>query len=450
MNVKAGAPIDVDRVRPHFLFPENGRIVTNNAASTQPPRELLELLHTLAPQYENVHRGQSTASHTMTTLFEDAYDTIAQFIGAPDRSNIVVTRNTTEANNAVMYSLMTEFRSGDNLVTTMMEHNSNYVPWYALCHDILPGFQRHVEYRIARFDRETGALDLAHLASLIDSRTKLVCCTGASNFLGTRNPLPVVRELASASGYVQPDGHPGSYLLIDAAQLVPSTFVDVGVLDCDFLSFSCHKTLAPFGVGVLYGKRHLLGRMRPFLYGGDMIATGQVTPEHVEYNELPWKFAAGTPSILGTIVSAQALRLIVDLALTPDQPRRFGQPGPLERADVETAMGRIREYTRQLTAHAFDVLERVPGLTIYGPKDASHRTSLVAFNIEGRDPFDVADALNRRGVESRAGCHCATLAHRALDLSPPASCRLSFYFYNSLNEVDRACRAVAAIARGDG
>jgi cysteine desulfurase/selenocysteine lyase len=158
-----------------------------------------------------------------------------------------------------------------------MEHNSNYVPWYGLCRDILPGFGRHVEYRIARFDPETGALDLSHLASLIDERTKLVCCTGASNFLGTRNPIADVRTLASMSGYIQPSGRPGSYLLVDGAQLAPSTFIDVGELDVDFFSFSCHKMLAPFGAGVLYAKRHLLEAMRPFLYGGDMIATGQVT-----------------------------------------------------------------------------------------------------------------------------------------------------------------------------
>jgi cysteine desulfurase/selenocysteine lyase len=441
------APIDVDRVRRHFLFPEAGRLVTNNAASTQPPRELLDLFHTLAPEYENVHRGQSTASRRTTALFESAYDTIAQFIGAADRSNIVITRNTTEAHNAVMYSLMTEFRSGDNVVTTSMEHNSNYVPWYALCRDILPAFGRHVDYRIARFDPETGALDLSHLASLIDERTKLVCCTGASNFLGTRNPIATVRALTSMSGYMQPDGRSGSYLLVDGAQLAPSTFIDVTELDVDFFSFSCHKMLAPFGAGVLYAKRHLLDAMRPFLYGGDMIAAGRVTAQLVQYNDLPWKFAAGTPNILGTIVSAHALRLLVDLALTPGELRRFQQSTPLERNDVAAAMTRIKEHTRRLTERALDLLGRVPGLKIYGPRAPSHRTSLVAFNIPGRDPFAIAEALNDRGVESRAGCHCATLAHHALGLSPPASCRISFYIYNTLDEVERACCAVAAVAR---
>ena len=183
-----------------------------------------------------------------------------------------------------MYSLLTEFRDGDNVVTTLMEHNSNYVPWYGMCREILPRLGRRVECRLARFDPVTGELDLAHLASLIDARTKLVCCTGASNFLGTRPDLAAVRALAGASGYAQPNGERRSYLLVDGAQLVPGSFVDVRALDVDFLAFSFHKLLAPFGVGVLYAKQHLLEAMLPFLYGGDMIAEGQVFPDRVGYN----------------------------------------------------------------------------------------------------------------------------------------------------------------------
>ena len=270
--------VDVQAIRRHFTFGEAGRIPTNNAASTQPPRELLALYRSLAPGYENVHRGQSTASQQMTALFEESYDTIAQFIGAPGRASIALYRNTTEAINAVMYSLLTEFRDGDNVVTTMMEHNSNYVPWYALGREILPRLGRRAEYRLARFDPDTGELDLDHLASLIDSRTKLVCCTGASNFLGTRNPLGTIRALADASGYRQPDGERRSYLLVDAAQLVPGSFVDVQALDVNYLAFSFHKIMAPFGVGVLYAREHLLRASLPFLYGGDMIAEGRVFP----------------------------------------------------------------------------------------------------------------------------------------------------------------------------
>jgi len=444
----ASGPLDVEAVRSHFVFPQAGRILANNAASTQPPRELLALYQTLAPGYENVHRGQSTASQQITGMFEGAYDTIAEFIRAPGRASIALYRNTTEAINAVMYSLLTEFRDGDNVVTTLMEHNSNYVPWYGMCREILPRLGRRVECRLARFDPVTGELDLAHLASLIDARTKLICCTGASNFLGTRTPLATVRALADASGYRQPDGDRRSRLLIDTAQLVPGSFVDVQALGADYLAFSFHKMLAPFGIGVLYARDHLLASSLPFLYGGDMIAEGQVSPERVGYNALPWKYSAGTPNILGAIVSAQALRLLVDLALTPDRPAYFGTGRPFEQSVVRTAMSRVCQWNQQLTSRALAGLGTIRGLTIYGPRDPARRTSLVAFNLAGRDPVSVAEALNRAGVESRAGCHCATLAHHALGLDPPASCRLSFYLYNTTAEIDQAVAAVAAIAGG--
>lgn len=441
-------PWDIHAIRRHFVFPEHGRVVTNNAASTQPPRELLQLYQTLAPAYDNVHRGQSDASQITTERFEAAYDDIARFVGAPSRRNVVVVRNTTEAHNTVMYALMSEFRDGDNVVTTMMEHNSNYVPWYAMCIDILPRFGRRVEYRLARFNPATGDLDVGHLASLIDERTKLVCCTGASNFFGTKNPLEAVRTLANRSGYRQPTGERRSYVLVDGAQLVPSTFVDFQALDVDFLSFSFHKMLAPFGVGALIAKEHLLDASLPFLYGGDMIAEGRVTSDYVEYNDLPWKYAAGTPNILGTIVGAQALRLLIDLALSPQRPLYFETQRPIEQADVRGAMQRIGEWTRQLTAHALDRLSMVPGITIYGPRNAARRSALVAFNVAGRNPMELAQGLNEQGVESRAGCHCATLAHQALNLDTPASCRLSFYLYNTLEEVDRAVDALHAVLGG--
>ena len=450
---KAGAamaPIDVRAVRRHFLFPGRGRIALNNAASTQPPRELLALYASLGPDYENVHRGQSAASAAMTARFEESFDTIARFIGAPGRAGIALYRNTTEAINAVMYSLLTEFRDGDNVVTTLMEHNSNYVPWYALCREILPRFGRRVQCRLARFDPVSGELDLGHLASLIDARTKLVCCTGASNFLGTRNPLGAVRALADASGYHQPNGERRSWLLIDGAQLVPGSFTDVLALDADYLAFSFHKLLAPFGVGVLYAREQLLNPALPFLYGGDMIAEGRVFPNHVEYNALPWKYSAGTPNILGAVVSAQALRILLDLALTPKRPAYFGTARPVERDAVQAAMTRVAAWNQMLTSRALDGLGGIDGITIYGPRDAARRTSLVAFNLAGRDPVSVAQALNEAGIESRAGCHCATLAHHALGLTPPASCRLSFYMYNTHDEVDRAVDAVAAIAAGRG
>jgi cysteine desulfurase/selenocysteine lyase len=437
--------VDVRRVRAHFDFARTGRVVTNNAATTQAPRELLDLYRALVPQYENVHRGQSAASRRTTAAFEESYDTVAAWVNAPSRRCVAMYRNTTEAVNAVMYGLLTEVRDGDNVVTTLMEHNSNFVPWYALCREILPRFGRSVECRVARFDHATGTLDLDHLAELVDERTKLVAVTGASNFLGTKPPLDAVRAVARGSGYRQPDGERGSLLLVDAAQLVPSTPVDVQALDVDYLAFSFHKMLAPFGVGVLVGKERLLAQGRPFLYGGDMIAEGQVAPDRVAYNDLPWKYAAGTPNILGVIASAQALRLTLDLVLDEAQ-RWFGSPRPIEQAAVRAAMGRVGAHTRQLTARALDGLRDVEGITLYGPADAAARSPLVAFNVTGVNPLDLAVALDELGVEARAGCHCATLAHRDLGLTPPASCRLSFALYTSTEDVDRAVQAVATVA----
>ena len=438
--------LDVDRIRQHFDLARSGRVVTNNAASTQPPRQLLDLYRSLIPNYENVHRGQSTASLRTTELFEASYDTIAGWLNAPSRRSIATYRNTTEAHNAVMYSLLTEFRDGDNIVTTMLEHNSNFVPWYALCREILPQFGRQVECRVARFDRTTGELDLGHLASLVDSRTKLICCTGGSNFLGTKPPIQIVRDIANGSGYQQPNGERRSRLLVDGAQLVPSSRVDVRELDVDYLSFSFHKFMAPFGVGVLYAKEHLLAESRPFLYGGDMIADGGVSVDHVDYNELPWKYSAGTPNILGVIVSAQALRLAVDLVGAAGPTTYFRNNEAIPPAAVATTMSAINTHTQQLARRAIDLLGGIPGLTIHGPADAQYRSPLVAFTVDGWDPVVLAEALNRVGVESRAGCHCAALAHRHLGIT--ASCRFSFYLYNTMADVERAVGAVRDLVAG--
>ena len=361
MTAFQGAELDTHRIRAHFDLARSGRIVTNNAASTQPPRQLLDLYRSLVPSYDNVHRGQSTASQRTTEMFEESYDTIAGWLNAPGRRSIATYRNTTEAHNAVMYSLLTEFRDGDNIVTTMMEHNSNFVPWYALCREILPRLGRNVECRVARFDHLTGELDLDHLASLVDSRTKLVCCTGASNFLGTKPPLRSIRQIADHSGYLQPDGECRSRLLVDGAELVPSSHVDVQDLDVDYLSFSFHKFLAPFGVGVLYAKEHLLTRSLPFLYGGDVIAEGRVAPTQVEYSDLPWKYSAGTPNILGLIVSAQALRFAVDLMAVAGRPAYFRTNLPVPPAAVAATMGAIGEHTRRLTCLAMEALATIPG-----------------------------------------------------------------------------------------
>jgi cysteine desulfurase/selenocysteine lyase len=270
--------------------------------------------------------------------------------------------------------------------------------------------------------------------------------TGASNFLGTKPPLDRVRQIASASGYRRPDGDTGSLLLVDAAQLAPSSIIDVAELDVDYLAFSFHKVLAPFGVGVLYARESLLERSLPFLYGGDMIAEGRVSSEHVEYNQLPWKFVAGTPNVLGVIASAQALRLLVDLALNPVEPW-FGNPRPLSRPGVESAMDLVHRHVRGLTDRAIERAQAIPGVRVYGPGAGVPRSPLLAFSVSGLDPRAVATALDERGIEARAGCHCATLAHLDLGLTPPASCRLSFAAYTSPEDVERALDALERVVR---
>ncbi|MFC7496906.1 MULTISPECIES: aminotransferase class V-fold PLP-dependent enzyme [unclassified Nocardioides] len=437
--------LDVEAMRAHFDFPATGRVVTNNAATTQTPRELIDLYRRLSPWYEGVHRGQSTASQRMTERFEESYDTIATWINAPSRRTIATYRNTTEAINAVMYSQLSEFRDGDNVVTTLMEHNSNFVPWYALAGEVLPRLGRSVECRLARFDHDTGELDLDHLAGLVDARTKLVCVSGASNFLGTKPPLRRIRAIADAGGYLQPTGQRGSMLLVDAAQLAPTTPVDVQDLGVDYLAFSFHKLLAPFGVGVLYAREALLERSLPFLYGGDMVADGKVRPDRVEYGALPWKFAAGTPNVLGVIASAQALRLLADLALD-DGSRRFESSSPLPREDVIAAMSRVNRHVTDLTERALARTDGIPGLRTYGPPAGTARSPLLAFTVSGTDPRALAEALDEEGVEARAGCHCASLAHWDLGLDP-GTCRLSFAAYTNEQDVDRAVDALAAIVR---
>ena len=271
--------------------------------------------------------------------------------------------------------------------------------------------------------------------------------TGASNFLGTKPPLDRVRQIATASGYPR-RARRGDQRVAGPGRRRPARPDQPhrrGRLDVDYLAFSFHKVLAPFGVGILYAREALLERSLPFLYGGDMIAEGQVTLGHVEYNQLPWKYVAGTPNVLGVIASAQALRLLVDLALDPPHPGS-ATPNPSPAPHVETAMALVQHHVRGLTDHALDRAHRSPGYTIYGPPPGHPRSPLMAFNVHGLDPRAVADALDNRGIEARAGCHCATLAHLDLGLTRPAADSASPPT-PAEHDVDRALDALERVVR---
>ena len=405
--------------------------------------------------------------------------------------------------NLVMRSLENEFRNGDNIVTTLLEHNSNYVPWYAL-QNILARRGIDIELRVAGFDPLTGELDIDQLASMVDSKTKLVTTTGASNFLGYKPDLNRIGDIAHSSGYQQPrlDSFRGSYFLVDGAQLVPGTPVDVQKINCDFLAWSFHKMGLPLGVGGLYGKKEVLESMDPFLYGGDMIS--DVKLGKVEYNDLPWKFTAGTPNILGIAATGRGISYMINMGLgnlfikgkisEPERIAKEGRqlvtdilmntprgdfeitkqltdaennlydqfeeidPDRLEvfddanerlmatRSVVTEAMTNIMQHEEKLTQAAIDSLSKIPGVKLYGPRNAEQRSGLIAFSLEGMQHQNLAFELNRKGIEARNGTHCASLAHEALELD--GTVRLSFYVYNSMDEVEKAVAAVDEIAKG--
>ena len=248
--------------------------------------------------------------------------------------------------------------------------------------------------------------------------------------------------LGMQSGYEHSNGLRGSYTLIDGSQLVPHTFTDVERMNIDFLAWSFHKMLAPVGVGGLFVRGEILEKLRPFQYGGDMIAEGKVSPEKVEYSELPWRFTAGTPNIIGTILAGEATAIIADIVLGKES-----SPAVSKRERIEKAMRAIQEYEEYLTQYLIDELTSIKGVTVYGPKDASRRTAAVSFNIAGKNAVDIAKQLDKKKIESRAGCHCATLAHHYLEINPPASCRISPYFYNTVGEMEYVVEAIKEISR---
>jgi selenocysteine lyase/cysteine desulfurase len=506
--------LDTEVIRKHFPFlqenveikaccPNNSkRIVVDNTASTQLPLPLLQNVINSAFTYANIHRGEYTASLHTSYEFERAYNIAANLVNARSWREIIFGRNTTEMINLVMRALQDDFRDGDNIVVTRLEHNSNYVPWYGLQQGLAKRqYPVKIDIRVVNFEKDTAQLDMKELESSVDDRTKLVAATGGSNFMGVRPDTKRIGEIAHESGYQQPGGFAGSYFLVDGAQLVPSAPVDVQVIDCDFLAWSFHKMSIPLGVGGLYTKSEIIESLPPFLYGGDMI--DEVAEGDVTFKERPWRYTAGTPNILGTIASGCGICFLINLGLgnlflenkvTEDEkieligrkietemllntprgdfeidytvPEEYSSEWEqyLERHSevktalkdqnmrligvrhaVETAMRNIQAHEEEITQHAIDCLSKIPNVSIYGPKDAKQRVGLVAFNINGLEPNDVAQRLDKYGVEMRSGTHCACLAHRHLGIE--GSVRMSFYVYNTLEEVNEVVHAVSEVSK---
>ncbi|MBI4090045.1 MAG: cysteine desulfurase, partial [Candidatus Kerfeldbacteria bacterium] len=354
----------------------------------------------------NVHRGIYTVSEEATELYEAARKKLAKFIHAWSEREIVFTRNATEAINLVAYAWgRANVRKGDNVVISLMEHHSNIVPWQMMANNA------NGELRIANVDK-LGQIDLKQLERLITRRTKLVAVTGMSNVLGTMPPIEKIARMAHRKG---------ALVLVDGAQSVAHVPTDVQKLGIDLMAISGHKMLGPSGIGALWARQELLEAMPPFLGGGDMIR--EVTLESSTWNDVPWKFEAGTPNVVGAVGLGAAIDYLNKLGMT-----------------------NVHRHEQALTAYALKRLRTFKGVTVYGPLDARQKSGMIAFNVEGVHPHDLATLLDREGVAIRSGHHCAQPLLRNV-FNVMATARMSFSVYTTKRDIDQC---VAAIEKAKG
>lgn len=380
-------------------------VYLDSAATSLKPRRVIDALSEhYCLRSANVHRGIYTIAEEATEAYETARAKVARFINAASVEEVVFTHGTTESINMVALSWGQEnLRTGDEVIVSDLEHHANLVPWQQICRRT-GAVLRHVRLT------EDGEIDLEHFEELLSERTRIVAISGGSNVLGTIPPLKEIVRLAHEAGAI---------VLVDGAQSVPHRGCDVQDLECDFLAFSGHKMCGPEGVGVLYGRRELLEAMPPLYTGGEMVK--KVTRTDASWNDLPWKFEAGTPPV----AMAVALGAAVDY---------------LESVGFDF----IRQHERAITAYAYERLSELPGLRIWGPPP-ERRGAVIAFSVDGVHPHDVAQYLDRFGIGVRAGHHCAQPLHELLGLR--ATTRASFYFYNLTEEVDRLVEALRETIR---
>jgi cysteine desulfurase/selenocysteine lyase len=401
----AESALDVRADFPIFERRPGGRelIYLDSGATAQKPRVVIEAqAEHLRSHNANVHRGVYALAQEADAAYDDARKRVAAFVGG-DRRTTIFTKNVTEAINLVAYSWgRVNVGPGDAVLITQMEHHANLVPWQVLCRD------RGAELRYLEVD-ERGELSLAQLdAELARGDVKLLAFAHVSNVLGTINPVAEMTARARAAGAIT---------LVDGAQAVPQLPVDVGALGADFYAWTGHKAVGPTGIGVLHGRSELLDAMEPFLTGGDMIAS--VDFQSVTWNELPYKFEAGTPPIAEAVGLGAAVDYLAALG-----------------------MERVREHERSLTAYMLQRLGDVPGLRVVGPPEAENRGGLASFTVEGIHPHDVAELADRGGVCIRAGHHCAQPLMRCLGVG--ATARASVGVYNTRADIDALIAALQA------
>ncbi|UCF28007.1 MAG: cysteine desulfurase [Chloroflexota bacterium] len=410
-SIKPADVLDIERIRIDFpilsreVKPGVPVIYLDSTATAQKPIKVLAAMDNYYRlSNANIHRGIHFLAEEATALYEDARKIIARFINAPSARQIIFTRNTTESINLVAQSWgRSNLEAGDVVILTEMEHHSNLVPWQILA------AERNIKLEFIPVD-ERGLLDLDEYHHLLDLEPKIVAFTQMSNVLGTINP---------AAEMIQSAHDAGALTLIDAAQSVPHFPVDVQELDADFLVFSGHKMCGPTGVGVLYGKKHLLEDMPPFLGGGDMIK--KVELRNFIPNSLPHKFEAGTPAIAEAVGLGAAVEYLDEIGLD-----------------------NIAAQEHVVVDYALERLSEVPGVSVYGP-EAKDRGGVTAFNLDGVHAHDVAQILDGDGIAVRAGHHCAMPLHDKLQI--PASTRASYYLYNSISDVDKLIESIYRVKK---
>jgi cysteine desulfurase/selenocysteine lyase len=399
--------LDVRRIREDFPIlarKVHGKPLAylDNAATTQKPRAVIDrIVHYYAEENSNVHRGVHHLSEVATDAFEKARETVRAFLGAAETSEIIFTRGTTEGINLVARSFAApRLSEGDEILITAMEHHSNIVPWQLICGE------KGARLRVAPID-ERGEVVLDQFEAAITEKTKLVAMVHVSNALGTINPAERMIEIAHAKGVP---------VLVDGAQAVPHLAVNVRELGADFYVFSGHKVFGPTGIGVLYGTREILEPMPPFQGGGDMILS--VSFEKTSYNELPYRFEAGTPNIAGAIGLGAALDYVSAIGLD-----------------------RIAAWEDDLLAYGTARLLEVPGLRLIGT--AARKASVLSFVLEGVHPHDIGTILDREGVAVRTGHHCAQPVMKFFGV--PATARASLAFYNDRQDIDALVRGLGKV-----
>lgn len=394
---------DVETVRKDFPILETtvyGKplVYLDNGATSQKPELVIEVLEQYYKnENANVHRGVHYLSQLATDHYEVARETIQNYLNAAYPEEVIFTKGTTDGINLLAFSIGQTLEEGDEIIISAMEHHSNIVPWQMLCE------RQGCVLKVAPINKK-GELEMDAFKALLNAKTKIVSITHISNTLGTINP---VKEIIRLSHEV------GALTIIDGAQSIQHMKIDVQELDCDFYVFSGHKVFGPTGTGVLYGKKDILGNLPPYQGGGDMIE--KVTFEKTTYNELPFRFEAGTPNIAGAIGLAAAFQYLNTL--------------PIDE---------IALYEKELQQYAQEQLSEIGGLRIIG--EAEHKTSVVSFVVDGTHPFDVGTLLDKQGIAVRTGHHCTQPLMQFFDI--PGTIRASFAFYNTREEVDLLVNAV--------